>query len=99
MNTAYISPDSFDVGLSLALVVGAVIGGLGTGIGPILGAVFTVWSPRYTQILFNAKPDIAFGGLLIVVMYTMPSVIAGGVYRLWAWNQRSRRARRTKSGA
>jgi branched-chain amino acid transport system permease protein len=98
INTAYISPDSFDVGLSLALVVGAVIGGLGTAIGPILGAVFTVWSPVYTQILFKAKPDIAFGVLLILVMYTMPLGIAGGVYRLWAWYQRQRAARRPKSG-
>jgi branched-chain amino acid transport system permease protein len=97
INTAYISPDSFDVGLSLALVVGAVIGGLGTSIGPILGAVFIVWSPVYTQ-MFKAKPDIAFGVLLIVVMYTMPSGIAGGVYRLWAWYQRQRAAGRTRSG-
>ena len=75
-----------------------MIGGLGTAIGPILGAVFIVWSPVYTQILFNAKPDIAFGVLLILVMYTMPSGIAGGVYRLWAWYQRRRAAGRPKSG-
>ncbi|HEY8864034.1 MAG TPA: branched-chain amino acid ABC transporter permease [Candidatus Dormibacteraeota bacterium] len=97
INTAYVSPDSFDVGLSLALVVGAVIGGLGTGIGPILGAVFTVWTPVYTQ-MFKAKPDIAYGVVLILVMYTMPSGIAGGVYRLWAWYQRQRAAGRPKSG-
>src|SRR5260370_21286452 len=58
INTAYISPDSFDVGFSLALVVGAVIGGLGTGIGPILGSGFPLWSPRYTPLLLNAKPAI-----------------------------------------
>jgi branched-chain amino acid transport system permease protein len=97
INIAYVSPDSYDVTLSLALVVGAVIGGLGTPIGPLLGAAFTVWAPIYTQ-LFKARPDIAFGVLLILLMYTMPSGLAGGIYRLWAWYQRQRVAGRPEPG-
>jgi branched-chain amino acid transport system permease protein len=97
INTAYVSPDSFDVNLSLALVVGAVIGGLGTQIGPILGAIFTVWSPIYTQSFFSVPPDIVFGVLLIVVMYTMPSGLAGGVFRIWMWYQRQRVSRRKRA--
>ncbi len=92
--TAYVGPDSFDVNLSLALVVGAVIGGLGTLVGPILGAIFVVWSPIYAQIIFKARPDIVFGVLLIVLMYTMPSGLAGGLYRLWAWYLRQRAGKR-----
>jgi branched-chain amino acid transport system permease protein len=94
INTAYVSPGSFDVNLSLALVVGAVIGGLGTQIGPILGAVFTVWSPIYAQAIFKARPDIAFGVLLILLMYTMPSGLAGGLLRGWVWYLRQRHAGR-----
>ena len=94
VTTAYVSPDSFDVNLSLALVVGTVIGGLGTQAGPFLGAVFVVWSPVYAQQVFRARPDIVYGVLLIALMYTMPQGIAGGFRRLWAWYRRLRRARR-----
>lgn len=94
INTAYVSPGSFDVNLSLALVVGAVIGGLGTQIGPILGAAFTVWSPIYAQAIFKARPDIVFGVLLILLMYTMPSGLAGGLLRGWGWYLRRRHAGR-----
>lgn len=94
IDTAYVSPGSFDVNLSLALVVGAVIGGLGTQIGPILGAIFTIWSPVYAQAVFKARPDIVFGVLLILLMYTMPSGIAGAMMRLFGRYLRWRRSGR-----
>jgi branched-chain amino acid transport system permease protein len=90
VTTAYVSPDSFDVNLSLALVVGTVIGGLGTQAGPLLGSIFTVWTPIYAQGLFKARPDIVFGVLLILIMYTMPFGLVGGLRRLWAWYERER---------
>ena len=98
INTAYVNPDSFGVNVSLALVVGAVIGGLGTQIGPLLGAIFTVWSPIYAYEVLKARPDIAYGVLLIVLMYTMPSGIAGGLFRAWAWYLRQRVNRREGPG-
>ncbi len=94
VTTAYVSPDSFDVNLSLALVVGAVIGGLGTMAGPLLGAIFVVWSPVYAQEIFRARPDIVYGVLLIALMYTMPQGLMGGYRRAMAWYLRQRRARR-----
>ncbi|HKF78684.1 MAG TPA: branched-chain amino acid ABC transporter permease [Candidatus Dormibacteraeota bacterium] len=94
ITTAYVSPDSFDVNLSLALVVGAVIGGLGTMAGPALGAIFVVWSPIYAQQIFKARPDIVYGVLLIALMYTMPQGIMGGFYRVAGWYLRQRAARR-----
>lgn len=90
VTTAYVSPDSFDVNLSLALVVGTVIGGLGTLVGPFLGAIFVVWSPIYAQEIFKARPDIVYGVLLIVLMYTMPQGIVGGLRRALAWYLRQR---------
>ncbi|HEY4025396.1 MAG TPA: branched-chain amino acid ABC transporter permease [Candidatus Dormibacteraeota bacterium] len=94
VTTAYVSPDSFDVNLSLSLVVGAVIGGLGTMAGPLLGAIFVVWSPVYAQQIFKARPDIVYGVLLIALMYTMPQGLMGGYYRAMAWYLRKRRASR-----
>ena len=79
--TAYVNPDSYDLPLSLGLLVGAVVGGLGTLAGPVLGAAFIVWLPNYAQKVFD-KPDIVYGVVLILVMFLMPQGIIGGVYRL-----------------
>ena len=82
MATSYVGPNSFDATIALALLVGAAIGGLGTQAGPIVGALFTVWSPIYAQQIFKGRPDIVFGVLLIVIMYVMPQGAVGGFYRL-----------------
>lgn len=90
MATSYVGPDSFDVTIALALLVGAAIGGLGTQAGPIAGALFTVWTPIYAQQIFKGRPDIVFGVLLIVIMYTMPQGAVGGFYRLFMLRNRLR---------
>jgi branched-chain amino acid transport system permease protein len=82
MATSYVGPNSFDATIALALIVGAAIGGLGTQAGPIVGALFTVWSPVYAQQIFKGRPDIVFGVLLILIMYVMPQGAVGGFYRL-----------------
>jgi len=90
MATSYVGPDSFDVTIALALFVGAAIGGLGTQAGPILGALFTVWTPIYAQQIFKGRPDIVFGVLLILIMYVMPQGAVGGFLRLAALRTRLR---------
>jgi branched-chain amino acid transport system permease protein len=86
--TAYVSPDSFDLPLSLSLLVGMVVGGLGTLFGPVLGAAFVVWLPIYAQQIFRNKPDIAYGLILILLMFLLPQGIIGGVRQLIAWVRR-----------
>jgi len=86
--TAYVSPDSFDLPLSLGLLVGMVVGGLGTLAGPVLGATFVIWLPIYAQSIFKNKPDIAYGVILILLMFLLPQGIAGGIGRLVAWYRR-----------
>jgi branched-chain amino acid transport system permease protein len=96
--TAYVSPDSFDLPLSLSLLVGVVVGGLGTLSGPVLGATFVIWLPIVAQALFRNnpslnKPDIPYGVILILLMFVLPQGIAGGVRQLVA------RYRRRSTGA
>ncbi|HEY4026037.1 MAG TPA: branched-chain amino acid ABC transporter permease, partial [Candidatus Dormibacteraeota bacterium] len=86
--TAYVSPDSFDLPLSLGLLVGLVVGGLGTLAGPALGAVFVVWLPIYAQRLFSYKPDVSYGIILILLMFVLPQGIAGGGRQLIRWYRR-----------
>jgi branched-chain amino acid transport system permease protein len=94
--TAYVSPDSFDLLLSLGLLVGAVVGGLGTVAGPWIGAGWAIWLPYFSQrIKFNGqgiKPDIAYGVILILLMFVMPQGVVGGFWRLWGRFRGTRRA-------
>jgi branched-chain amino acid transport system permease protein len=93
--TAYVSPDSFDLPLSLGLLVGAVVGGLGTLSGPWIGAAWAIWLPYFAQrIQLNGqrvRPDIAYGVILILLMFVMPQGVVGGAWRLWARFRGTRR--------
>lgn len=90
MATSYVGPESFNVTIALALLVGAAVGGLGTQAGPVVGALFTVWAPIYATEVFRGRPDIVFGALLILIMYTMPQGAVGGFYRLMGFRRRLR---------
>jgi len=90
MATSYVGPDSFDVTVALALLVGAAVGGLGTMVGPIPGALFYVWVPLYAQQIYKGRPDIAYGVFLILLMYFMPQGAVGGFFRMVGLRDRIR---------
>jgi branched-chain amino acid transport system permease protein len=89
--TAFVSPDSFDLPLSLSLLVGMVVGGLGTLAGPVLGAAFVVWLPIYAQQIIHNRPDVAYGAILILLMFVLPQGIVGGARQLAGWYRRRSR--------
>jgi branched-chain amino acid transport system permease protein len=89
--TALVAPGAFTITLSIALLTGAVIGGLGTLFGAIWGSLVIVLVPVYatdvatshglsTTVASNI-PIAAYGVVLILVMLIFPQGIQGGV--LW----------------
>ena len=92
--TGFVSADAYPFQLSIGLLVGAIIGGLGTLEGAIIGGVLTEFLPIYAQqLLFpiskqaaNAAPGAVQGLLLLVIMFVARDGIAGllriGYYRL-----------------
>ena len=80
---AYVAPDSFNVFLSITLLIGSVIGGLASISGALFGAFFIQFVPNWAQDISKAAPWAIFGVFLIVFMYVMPFGIAGAIRLLW----------------
>jgi branched-chain amino acid transport system permease protein len=89
--TSYVSPDTFPVSLSILLLVGSVVGGLGTIPGPLFGGIAAFFLPILSQqwvpaqqwipaqvatAVEKAGPAVTYGALLIVIMIFAPN---GGV--------------------
>ena len=75
----FVAPDSFNVFLSITLVVGVVIGGLASIPGAICGALFIQFIPNLADQISKAAPWAIYGVFLIVFMYVMPTGVAGFV--------------------
>lgn len=87
---AYVAPDSFNIFLSITLLIGSVIGGLASISGAVFGAFFVQFVPNWAQDISKAAPWAIFGVFLIVFMYVMPFGIAGAVKLLWIRARRPR---------
>lgn len=75
----FASPDSYTVLLSIALLVGSVVGGLGSIGGAVFGGLFIVFVPNLSQSISDAAPYVIYGMLMIVLMFVMPNGVAGAV--------------------
>jgi branched-chain amino acid transport system permease protein len=88
----FVAPDSFNIFLSITLVVGVVIGGLASISGAIYGALFIQFIPNIADQISKAAPWAIYGVFLIVFMYVMPTGVAGfvriAVGRLRQWRAR-----------
>jgi branched-chain amino acid transport system permease protein len=83
--TAFVSTDAFPFQLSIALLVGAVVGGIGTIGGALIGGLLAEFIPIYAQQLLlpiskdlaNAAPGAVQGVLLLVVLGLARGGVAG----------------------
>ena len=81
--TTYVNPDTFPVALSILLLVGVVVGGLGSLVGLIAGAIFIQFLPDWSQRVSQSPgaPSVVSGALLIALMFVLPMGVAGLVER------------------
>ena len=75
----FVAPDSFNIFLSIVLLIGIVIGGLASISGAIYGALFIQFVPNLADEISKAAPWAIFGIFLIGFVYVMPMGIAGAV--------------------
>jgi branched-chain amino acid transport system permease protein len=87
INVAYVSPDTFQITLSLFLLVGAVVGGLGSLVGAVVGAVLIEFLPFWSQGLSKQAPSVIYGAVIVALMLILPGGLGGlsaTVSRLWS---------------
>lgn len=72
----YLSPQTFGFALSIQIVVMVVLGGIGTLVGPVIGAAVLVLLPEYLKALdeYEAMP---YGIVLLLTVLFIPLGIVG----------------------
>ncbi len=88
----FVSPDSFSAFLSIALFVGSVVGGAASIGGAVAGAAFVVFVPTLANSVSKAAPGVAYGAILVLCLYLMPSGVAGLLRRVLARRRGGRAA-------
>jgi branched-chain amino acid transport system permease protein len=97
MASAYVNPDTFPIIVSIYLVVGLAVGGLGSLFGLIAGAALIYflqnhadsvarWVNHLPQVDLNPKQpgisSVIFGAVLIIVMLLLPTGVGGLLRKL-----------------
>ena len=79
-----VDPLSFTVSVSILILVGAVVGGLGSLWGLVLGALFVEYLPTISTHVSTRPgvPDFVYGAAIIVVMILLPTGAGGLIQRL-----------------
>jgi branched-chain amino acid transport system permease protein len=93
LTTSIVTPGAYTLTLSVALLTGAVLGGLGSLAGAVWGSLVLVLVPTYVQDVATSHglsssaggniPVAAYGVVLVVVMLLFPEGIQGGLVRLY----------------
>ena len=89
---AYVNPDTFPIALSILLLTGVVVGGLGALSGAVFGALFIEYVPLYSPNILDGfqkvvplhldakaagAPAVVYGIILLLVLYVVPDGVAG----------------------
>ena len=81
----YVDPDAvFPIALSVEMVFIAVVGGLATVVGPVIGAVFLTTIGELFRERFLVGHLIFYGLFMMLAIRYLPEGIWGGARRAWA---------------
>jgi branched-chain amino acid transport system permease protein len=79
-----IYPDRlFDVNITILMVVMVVIGGSGTVVGPVVGAVFLQFISEYLRYNFTNAHTFILGAIVIVAVVLLPQGVVNFVASSW----------------
>ncbi len=75
----FVAPDSFTFLLSVSLLVGLVVGGVGSIPGSLFGGLFVLFVPNIAERVSTGLAGAIYGVILLLVIFVMPSGAAGFV--------------------
>lgn len=94
-----VTPGLFALGQAAEVLIWVIVGGLGTLIGPILGAM----GLGMVKLLLGQQTlidnSLVLGVILIVVVLALPRGVVPALQRAWGWRARSRRGGAKTAGA
>jgi branched-chain amino acid transport system permease protein len=76
---AFVAPDSFTIFLAISLLVGLVIGGVGSIPGCLFGGLFMLYVPNIAESVSTGLAGVIYGVILLLVIFVMPAGAAGFV--------------------
>lgn len=74
---AFVAPDSFTIFLSISLLVGLVIGGVGSIPGCLFGGLFVLYVPNIAESVSTGLAGVIYGFILLLIIFVMPAGAAG----------------------
>lgn len=80
--TTFINPASFTIWESVIILCVVVLGGMGSILGVIIGALILILLPEYLRA-FSEYRMLVFGALLVLMMVFRPGGIISGVRRIY----------------
>jgi branched-chain amino acid transport system permease protein len=85
VGATFVNPETFPVTVSLTLLVGVVVAGLGSFWGLLAGAAFLTFVDDLAEDVSTASgvPDTIHGLVLVVLVLVLPTGVAGGLQRLF----------------
>jgi branched-chain amino acid transport system permease protein len=91
----FVAPDSFTFTLSVAFLVGLVVGGVGWLPGALFGGAFVLFVPNVAEHVSKGLSGAVYGAILILLIYLMPSGAAGLVRAATSYLNGARKRRVT----
>jgi len=78
---AFVSPDSFNIFVSIDFVIMVIVGGMGSIWGSLFGAGLITLLPEWIEALETYK-DIVYGLILVVILLFLPQGLTTGIVDL-----------------
>jgi branched-chain amino acid transport system permease protein len=86
----FVAPDSFSLFVSINFLVGLILGGMGSLPGCLFGGLFVLYVPNIAESVSRGLAGAAYGVIMLLVIFAMPSGAAGFARHATAWLARRR---------
>jgi branched-chain amino acid transport system permease protein len=93
----FINPTSFEITKSFSFLMGTVVGGVGTLIGPFFGTAFITFLENHLRFLGDYY-QVAFAVFVIAMMLLSPKGVVGASQRIRTWIVAKVAAKRDATG-